>query len=197
MKRFSEQNHYEILEVPYHAAWNEIQRAYELAKKTYEKEAIASYPLFDFQDREQLMKKVEEAYRILSDKEKRRQYDETLVKDVKEIAKQMSISAPTPEAPLPPPSDEVPLSGEINGSTLKGIRERKGISIQEIADRTRINLTYLISIEEDNFRLLPAEVYLRSYLRQYAQALRCDADRFIEGYLKGYFRWRKEKGKEN
>ena len=190
MKRFSDQNYYEILEVPYRATWGEIQKAYELAKKTYGSDSIASYSLFDQGDRELIFKRIEEAYQTLIDQGKKRKYDEDLAKVVGEVAQQVAASAQdAPAASLP----EEALSGEITGKMLKGMRERQGVSLQEIADRTRINLTYLLSIEEDNFRTLPAEVYLRSYIHQYAKMLQWDTKKILEGYLKTYQRWQKEK----
>lgn len=190
MKRFSDQNYYEILEIPYRATWGEIQKAYELAKKTYGTDSIASYSLFDPDDRDLIFKRIEEAYQTLIDQEKRRRYDEDLAKTVDEVAQSVAAARDSPAAPFP---DEATLSGEITGKILKGMRERQGISLQEIADRTRINITYLYCIEEDNFRSLPAEVYLRSYIYQYAQMLRWDSKRVLEGYLRAYQRWQKEK----
>ncbi|SRR5579884_2268823 len=190
MKRFSDQNYYEILEIPYRATWGEIQKAYELAKKTYGTDSIASYSLFDPEDRDLIFKKIEEAYQTLIDQEKKRKYDEDLAKTVNEVAQNISAAQETASDPLP---DEATLSGEITGKTLKGMRERQGVSLQEIADRTRINITYLFCIEEDNFRALPAEVYLRSYIYQYAKMLHWDSKRVLEGYLKTYQRWQKEK----
>ncbi|MFY9289011.1 MAG: helix-turn-helix domain-containing protein, partial [Alphaproteobacteria bacterium] len=73
----------------------------------------------------------------------------------------------------------------------------QGVTLQEIADRTRINITYLLSIEEDNFRTLPAEVYLRSYIHQYAKMLQWNTQKILEGYLKAYYRWQKEKAPSN
>ncbi|TAJ97061.1 MAG: hypothetical protein EPO39_19485 [Candidatus Manganitrophaceae bacterium] len=189
MKRFSDQNYYEILEVSYRATWGEIQKAYELAKKTYGTDSIASYSLFDQDDRELIFKKIELAYQTLIDQEKRRKYDEDLAKTVDEVAQNIAAAQ---EAPAAPPPEEA-LSGEITGKILKGLRERQGISLQEIADRTRINITYLCCIEEDNFRALPAEVYLRSYIHQYAQMLHWDSKKVLEGYFKVYQRWQKEK----
>ncbi len=190
MKRFSDQNYYEILEVPYGATWGEIQKAYELAKKTYGKDSIASYSLFDQEDRALISKKIEEAYQTLINQEKRKQYDQGLANVVEEVAQRIAASAQ--EAPAVSPPEES-LSGEITGKTLKGMREKQGVSLQEIADRTRINITYLLSIEEDNFRTLPAEVYLRSYIHQYAKTLQWDSKKILEGYLKTYQRWQKEK----
>lgn len=191
MKRLSDQNYYEILEVSYRATWGEIQKAYELAHKTYGPDSIASYSLFGSDDREVIFKKVEEAYQTLIDQEKRRKYDEELAKVVQELAGQVPDAATGSAEQLT--LDDPLSSGEVTGKVLKQIRERRGISIQEIADRTRINITYFYFIEEDNLRSLPAEVYLRSYLGQYAKILHLDAKTLVEGYMKTYQSRVKEK----
>ena len=191
MKRLSDQNYYEVLEVSYRATWGEIQKAYELARKTYGPDSIASYSLFGADDQDVIFKKVEEAYQTLIDQEKRRRYDEDLAKGVQELAGQVPVAGAESVESLPV---DAPLSDEVTGKVLKQIRERRGISIQEIADRTRINITYLYFIEEDNFRSFPAEVYLRSYLAQYARILHLDTQALVEGYMKTYQNWQKEKG---
>jgi curved DNA-binding protein CbpA len=190
MKRLSDQNYYEILEVSYRATWGEVQKAYELARKTYGPDSIASYSLFAADDREVIFKKVEEAYQTLIDQERRRRYDEDLAKVVQELAGQVPPAAES-VAPLAP---EATLTDQVTGNVLKQIRERRGISIQEIADRTRINITYLYFIEEDTFKSLPAEVYLRSYLAQYARILHLDTKMLVDGYMNNYQNWQKEKG---
>lgn len=189
MKRLSEQNYYEVLEVSYRATWGEVQKAYELAKKTYGPGSIAAYSLFPTEDRDAIFQKIEEAYQTLSDQEKRRKYDEALAKVVQAFAQQ----APSVEQPEPPVEEEIPVEGEIDGKTLKRIREKRGVSLQEIADKTRISITYLYFIEQDNYRSLPADVYLRNYLSQYAKLLHWDVPLIVDGYMKVYDRWRKDK----
>ena len=191
MKRLSDQNYYEILEVSYRATWGEIQKAYELARKTYGPDSIASYSLFGSEDREGIFKKILEAYQTLSDQEKRRRYDEELAKVVQELAWQVPIASAEPSDVSP--IEDALTSAEVTGKVLKQIREKRGISLQEIADRTRINITYLYFLEEDNFKSLPAEVYLRSYLAQYARILHLDAKTLVEGYMKVFLNWEKEK----
>ncbi|HLG21813.1 MAG TPA: helix-turn-helix domain-containing protein [Candidatus Manganitrophaceae bacterium] len=194
MKRFSDQNYYEILEVAYHATWGEIQKAYELAKKTYGPESMASYSLFESEDRDVLFKKIEEAYRVLIDPENRRKYDKSISSSVKEIALRPAepaadrVSSAVSEGGERPP-------GEMNGKALREMRERQGVSLQQIADLTRINVTYLQFIEESQFKSLPAEVYLRNYLLQYAKTLHLDPKSVVEGYMEGYERWRGGKEK--
>jgi cytoskeletal protein RodZ len=63
------------------------------------------------------------------------------------------------------------------------MREQLGVSLQSIANLTRINITYLQHLEADQHRKLPHQVFIRGYLLQYAQALKLDPDRLLAGYL--------------
>ncbi|MBM4313690.1 MAG: helix-turn-helix domain-containing protein [Deltaproteobacteria bacterium] len=51
---------------------------------------------------------------------------------------------------------------------------------------TKISTGTLEAIEEDRFSLLPPVVYLKSFLKLYAQYLQLDADILVKGYLKHY-----------
>ena len=57
---------------------------------------------------------------------------------------------------------------------LSTIRERKGISLAEIANHTKISTRYLEAIEQSEFDLLPGGVFSTSYIRQYARAIDYD-----------------------
>ena len=54
---------------------------------------------------------------------------------------------------------------------LRQTRERLGISLEEVAQRTYIKLPYLIALEEGDVSKLPAQVYIHGYIRQYAKLL--------------------------
>jgi cytoskeletal protein RodZ len=55
--------------------------------------------------------------------------------------------------------------------SLASIRERKGLTLDEIARATRIAPRYLQAIEVEEFAMLPGGVYNISYIRQYARAV--------------------------
>lgn len=55
--------------------------------------------------------------------------------------------------------------------SLASVRERLGITLEEIAQSTRIAVHYLRAIETEEFTKLPAGVYATSYIRQYAQRI--------------------------
>lgn len=57
------------------------------------------------------------------------------------------------------------------GSFLKHQRERRGVSVAELSRVTRIPLASLEAIESDRFDELPGEVFVRGFLKAYAQAI--------------------------
>jgi cytoskeletal protein RodZ len=57
------------------------------------------------------------------------------------------------------------------GSFLKHQRERRGVSAAELSRVTRIPLASLEAIENDRFDELPGEVFVRGFLKAYAQAI--------------------------
>lgn len=65
---------------------------------------------------------------------------------------------------------------------LKKIREEKGITLQQIYNKTRIDVKYLQAIEENNFSIMP-DVYMKAFLKEYTQTLNLDPDEIIEKYL--------------
>ncbi len=60
------------------------------------------------------------------------------------------------------------------GATLRGAREGRGISIEQAAQETRISARFLDALEAERFEALPAPVYVRGFLRSYANYLRVD-----------------------
>lgn len=60
---------------------------------------------------------------------------------------------------------------ETTGQFLKRSREKKGISLEEAAQETRIRLSYLKALEEDDLNNLPGSAYTRGFLHNYAQFL--------------------------
>jgi len=54
------------------------------------------------------------------------------------------------------------------GAQLRTAREGLGLSIEEVADRLRLNEALVLAMEEDRFGLLGAPVFARGHLRNYA-----------------------------
>ncbi len=68
------------------------------------------------------------------------------------------------------------------GQLLKLKRMDQGISLERIAQITRISLYNLQFLENDQYHLLPGETYARGYLKSYARVLRLDPEEIIKLY---------------
>jgi hypothetical protein len=68
-------NYYDVLDVAPSASPSEVREAYYRAKAAYNKDSIALYSLIDPEEREDILFRIEKAYEILSNEEKRRAYD--------------------------------------------------------------------------------------------------------------------------
>ena len=68
------------------------------------------------------------------------------------------------------------------GERLEEARKRKGISIREAAEHTKIRGDYLQKFEANAFDLALPPLYIRGFVRAYARYLELDADRFLQDY---------------
>ncbi len=67
---------------------------------------------------------------------------------------------------------------------LAMIRRNRGISLQQIAETTKISLRSLEAIEHGDFRKLPGGIYNTSYIRQYARAIDYDEAAILAVYYR-------------
>ena len=65
---------------------------------------------------------------------------------------------------------------------LSTIRRNRGISLEQIAESTKISKRSLEAIEQGEFRKLPGGIYNTSYIRQYARAIEYDEYALIAFY---------------
>src|SRR6478672_5243105 len=84
-----------------------------------------------------------------------------------------------------PPWEKEAVSTESGsfGDWLRRQREVREIGIRDIADRTKISLRYLEAMEADRFDLLPAPVFAKGFLREYARYVGLSPDDVVNHYL--------------
>jgi cytoskeleton protein RodZ len=68
------------------------------------------------------------------------------------------------------------------GERLEDARKKKGISIREAAEATKIRGEYLQKFEGNQFEIGLTDIYTRGFLRGYANYLRIPADRLLSDY---------------
>ncbi len=74
------------------------------------------------------------------------------------------------------------MKEEKNVLGLTTIRRNRGISLEQIAESTKISIRSLEAIEQGDFRKLPGGIYTTSYIRQYARAIEYDECALIAFY---------------
>ena len=82
----------------------------------------------------------------------------------------------------PPWEKNQPEPGSF-GEWLRRQREMREISLRDIADRTKISLRYLEAMEADRFDILPAPLFAKGFLREYARYVGLSPDEVVNHYL--------------
>jgi DnaJ-class molecular chaperone len=188
MKRIEEQTYYEILEVGPNATAKEIQRAYERAKETFHADSLAIYSLFSEEETNKIQTAIEEAYRVLMDEALRKNYDQSYLRNHVGEKRETPLGAQGIPRERKDSLSFTNLSintGEVayGGKILKQIRERVSIELKTISAETKISIKILEWIEEETLEKLPPLVYLKGFLKGYAQSLDLDPQKVVDGYL--------------
>jgi cytoskeleton protein RodZ len=68
------------------------------------------------------------------------------------------------------------------GEELRREREIRGISLKEIADATKISRRFLDAIEKNDHKTLPAPVFTRGFVREYARYLGLNSEEMVNRY---------------
>lgn len=129
--------------------------------------------------KKQMLERIEEAYKTLVNVDQREYYDKNVLnlkRDKtfykKESKKDIKILK----------EKQKDRSIRINGKVLKNIRELKGTTLEEISKKTKIGLSYLKAIEEDNYKVFPAEIFMKGFLKSYAKYLGLDPEEIARNY---------------
>jgi cytoskeletal protein RodZ len=81
------------------------------------------------------------------------------------------------------------MSGERSsadlGRRLRQARERRGLSLSQVAASTKISLAILEALEKDDLRKLPAGFFGRAFVRSFAEAVGLDPDEAVESFETG------------
>lgn len=68
------------------------------------------------------------------------------------------------------------------GELLREAREARGLTISDVQEATKIRGRYLEAIERGEFEALPGEVYVKGFLRSYAEAVGLSGDEIVDRY---------------
>lgn len=65
------------------------------------------------------------------------------------------------------------------GEQLRAARERRGMDRQEVADQLHLRPSIIRAIEESDYETMPADLFLKGYVRSYARLIDQDADDLV------------------
>ncbi len=68
------------------------------------------------------------------------------------------------------------------GAVLRAERERRGLTVKDIERETSIRSAYIEALESGRYEALPSEVYVKGFIRNYAEFLRLDAGALVRQY---------------
>jgi len=187
-------SHYDLLEVAPTASFEDIRRANRRIRDVYGAESIAIAGLYDPAGLEAVHRRLDLAYTTLMDAAKRKEYDQELFPDGIPMAAGAAagdvvvarIERVEIPAELRPPMPELGPRTSYTGPVLRQVREALGIELRELAERSKIGMAYLTALEADDFARLPAPVYVRGFLTEYARMLGLEPDRVKDTYLERY-----------
>ncbi len=195
MRPFSEQSHYEILEISQDAPPDEVERAYRVARATYAEDSLATYSIYDAAELRAIQERIELAHRVLADEAQRSAYDATLgtaarVELALSFAEDDEAAGATPELRG---FEEIGEGGPYDGPRLRRARLARGIELDRIASVTKISPTYLRFIEDERYQDLPATVYVRGFVTAYVRCLGLEPERIVPSYMERLLAARPEK----
>jgi len=165
-------NDYTILELPEDASWSEIRKSYLNLKQLYSSPSLATESLNEdllAERGEKILKEIKEAYKRLEE-----HYKDIRLKNEKKI------------------ENIIEKIEFFDGSTLKQVRGELNIDLLDISLSSKIQIVHLENIEDEIYSNLPGDVYLKGYLRSYAQYISLDPEKVVEDYMQRYEEWRQE-----
>ena len=202
-----EQNFYELLGIEFDVSSFEISRAYKENYQLYHEDSLVSYSLFSREEREKILARLDEAYATLIDEKKRSRYDQSLIEcgilkegmksqdgrktigliSDSKVSKNSTILTIKNElkamVSLNPVIQEILTHDALWGKDLKRIRDELGVSLEIIREMTKVRMIFLRAIEEDEYEKAPSRMFLKSYVKAYAQSIGLDGDFVASRYL--------------
>lgn len=237
-------NYYDALEVETSAGQEEISIAYRKMLNAYSDDSYAVYSLMSSDECEKIRNLVEEAFSVLGDPLKRKEYDKVrgINKDASDEIYALKIIEQKIENAIKVDSkqareDKNNLANTINfygtadaliknsdvdknqaikkfsldyqidsqfeqeiencqdysGEFLRKIREYKKVTIERLSEMTKISKVYIHYIENEQFDKLPAAVYTRGFIFQYAKNLKLTPEIVAASFMNKFKQARAEK----
>ncbi len=157
---------WEVLGLEPGADPKDVRRAYRERRALYASDSLATYTLIEDDDRIALLDRIEEAYQAIMG-----------ARATAKTSGEREELGQIPEGPEPPLDLEP-------GRHLRYHRLSKGMTLAQVAEEIKVRPSLLEKIEHEQSEQLPAAVYVRGFIIQYARLLGVhEPERVAAGYL--------------
>jgi len=75
---------------------------------------------------------------------------------------------------------------EFSGNFFTEVRKYKNMNLGYLSSVTKVAVYHLEALEREDYKTLPARVYVRGFVKSYAQSLGLDRDKAVTAYMKRY-----------
>jgi flagellar biosynthesis protein FlhG len=192
----AERTLYDVLLTHRGASDEELRRAHKRLRDIYTPGSLPLTSLVRDADLGKEQAAIDEAQDTLLDPLRRRAYDVSTFPDsgdTQESRPERDAALEAERANLREElARELTPESVFTGELLRKVRESQGVELRDIAQRTKISISYLSAIEEEQFANLPAFVYLRGFITELAKYLKLDALQVSRTYLKRYREWKNQ-----
>jgi Helix-turn-helix domain len=147
-----------LLDLSPGAELSEINQALHYRRSLYQPGALATYNLLEEDERVRMLDRIDEAYRRITGNEP---------PPSRGPQTSLAVREAESEAPTGPPPDPRTEPGAL----LRHHRRAKGLTLEHVAAETKIRAILLEQIETEAVDELPAAVFVRGHVLQYARAL--------------------------
>lgn len=163
------------------ASLNEVEKSFIELRNLYSEESLATYSLLDDAERQEKLEALRKAYEMIL------QSRSDAAIDVADLEQEEAFASEPTSACIDADAQQNP------GLFLQQSRKALRLSLQDVAARTKVRSSLLQSIEEQRFDFLPAPVYLRGFLREFARLVKVpDANALIDAFMALYESEKKE-----
>jgi len=188
-QNFNDRSYYEILEVPLTASYQDVEEAYQLAKKSFHPQSSALYGILAQDEAQGFYKEVEEAYQTLIEPRRRQEYDQFLNRTDPNEARLLSLQKNQAPILKVVSKHDVKLpewaqnETEYSGAFFQKLRHHYGFMLEDISHKLKIKKSYVLAIESEDFESLPSQVYVKGYIKSICKILDLDPEAASKKYM--------------
>ena len=186
------QNYYELLEIYPGASEEEIRRAYKQIQSWFGVEGMAVRGAATETERTEFEQLVEQAHARLLDRSIRREYDRANFPEgftpsvASDVSPRDSIAGTVTVTQESLPTVKLRDGDVVDGAFLATLRKERQVELSDISNRAKVSVRYLKAIEEERFDDLPAAVFTRGFVMEFARFLKVDPRRAVQDFMQKY-----------